>query len=241
MAGEPRVTSPAMPKPTTRLTQAGAAESSPTWTVRPARFVSTPSPCSGTQPAFAHRSSQSSTGPASSVQSTSLRAGGCGIRERYSLPRPPHRPSSVTLGSFLTGRGLEDAATRLGDGQAPSERSSAAASVYPGRGASPDERRATQGRAVPTERASQISTWCRVDAPGQGTHPWATRQRKHHVCRRSRPRRHTLSASQRHAHGPRAAACAGRQRQADRIAAPPSRGWMNQPGPNRRFSRQREW
>jgi len=41
-------------------------------------LVSTPWPYSGTQPALAHRSSQSSTGPASGVQSTSLRAGGCG-------------------------------------------------------------------------------------------------------------------------------------------------------------------
>ncbi len=36
-----------------------------------------------------------------------------------------------------------------------------------------------------------------------------------------------LSPSQRHARGPRAAPCAVRQRQADRIAAPPPRGWMN--------------
>jgi len=56
-------------------------------TVRPARFVSTPRPYSGTHPALAHRASQSSTGPASGVQSTSLRVGGCDIRERYSLPK----------------------------------------------------------------------------------------------------------------------------------------------------------
>ncbi len=80
-------------------------------TVRPARFVSTPSPYSGTQPAFAHRASQSSTGPASSVQSTSLRVGGCDIRERYSLPgrrgSGPSPPNWVRAAELVEAEGGE--------------------------------------------------------------------------------------------------------------------------------------